>query len=366
MSAVLIVDDNPADRALLRTVLVRAGYTVHEAAYGRDALDRAREVRPHIIVLDVNLPDTDGHSVCRQFRADSQFAHVPILMLTVLHHDEDVIQGLEAGADDYIAKDEPPPIILARVRRLVQYRQMATVTALNEGLAQVGRLLAGIVHEIRGPLSVIRGNAEILKLQIDPDHEHLSRIDPIIRGCQLLQVRLDHLMAAVRGGPARLVPQDVTPLVREAADLFLRGTDPRAGKVAIVTEATAGLPVVRVDAGRLLQVLLNLLGNAYEAIVGQSKDGRITVCSDFEQDSEGDWIVVEVSDNGPGILEQHLSRIFEPFYTTKDTGSGYGLYLASEILAEHGGRLSARNLEDGGACFSIWLPLEKPIEVAGS
>ena len=165
MSAVLIVDDSPLDRTLFRTVLSAAGFCVHEVAYGRDALTRAREVLPHIIVLDVNLPDTDGHTVCRDLRADPQFASVPILMLTVHHNESDVIAGLEAGADDYIAKDEAPEIILARVRRLVRYRQMANVTALNEGMAQVGRLLAGIVHEIRGPLSVIRGNAEILKLQ---------------------------------------------------------------------------------------------------------------------------------------------------------------------------------------------------------
>ena len=76
MSCVLIVDDNPADRALLRTALGRSGFTVHEAAYGREALAKAREVLPHVIVLDVNLPDTDGHSVCRALRADDPVSDV--------------------------------------------------------------------------------------------------------------------------------------------------------------------------------------------------------------------------------------------------------------------------------------------------
>ncbi|MDB5349969.1 MAG: signal transduction histidine kinase [Planctomycetota bacterium] len=357
MSAVLIVDDNPSDRALFRAVLTRAGYAVHEVARGSDALEKAREVLPHIIVLDVNLPDTDGHSVCRDFRTDPQFAPVPILMLTVQHHEEDVIAGLEAGADDYISKDEAPQIILARVKRLVRYRQMATVASLNEGLAQVGRLLAGIVHEIRGPLSVIRGNAEILKLQLGVGNEAETRIEPIIRGCQLLQVRLEHLMATVRGGPAMLMAQDVGPLVREAVDLFHKGTDPRAGKIAIVAETVGGLPAVKADGGRLIQVLLNLLGNAHEAILGDRKEGRICVRSDLGLGDDGDGVVVQVIDDGPGIPATHLSRVFEPFYTTKATGSGYGLYLASEILREHGGRLSARNGDECGACFTIWLPL---------
>ncbi len=356
MSAVLIVDDSPHDRAMLRAILGRAGFAVHESAYGRDALVQAREVLPHIIVLDVNLPDTDGHSVCRAFRDDPQFAGVPILMLTVQDRESDVIAGLEAGADDYVAKDAPPEILLARVRRLVRYRQMSTVTALNEGMAQVGRLLAGIVHEIRGPLSVIRGNAEILKIQMAEHPEAGIRIDPIVRGCQLLQLRLEHLMAAVRGGPATLMAQDLSPLVREAADLFLKGTDPRGRRVSVVTQNAANLPPVRADAGRVIQVLLNLLGNAHEAITSEQREGTIEVRTEFDHDDGGDWVTVEVADDGPGIPEAHLPRIFEPFYTTKPTGSGYGLYLASEILREHGGKLTARNGDDGGARFTLWLP----------
>ncbi len=367
MSCVLIVDDNPADRVLLRTILGRSGFTVHEAAYGHEALAKAREVLPHVVVLDVNLPDTDGHSVCRALRADPQFASVPILMLTIQHHQADVLAGLEAGADDYIAKDEAAPIILARVKRLVRYRQMATVAAMNEGLAQVGRLLAGIVHEIRGPLSVIRGNAELLKIQLHPDDPSLGRIDPIVRGCQLLQLRLEHLMATVRGGPAILLTQDVGPLVREAADLFVRGTDPRAGKIAIVAEVIPReLPAVRADGGRVIQVLLNLLGNAHEAILGDRKEGRISLGASRNRDAEGDWVVVEVVDDGPGIPESLLERIFEPFYTTKAMGSGYGLYMAGEILREHGGRITARNQESGGACFSVWLPLAEVVAEEGS
>src|SRR5205807_955353 len=82
MSAVLIVDDNAADRALLRTILGRAGYSVYEAAKGREAIERARAVRPHVIILDVNLPDISGLEVCRAVRADHELSAIPVLMLT--------------------------------------------------------------------------------------------------------------------------------------------------------------------------------------------------------------------------------------------------------------------------------------------
>jgi signal transduction histidine kinase len=357
MSAVLIVDDSPADRALFRTILTRAGYAVHEVATGRDALAKAREIRPHAIILDVNLPDIDGHTVCRSIRANPEIAGIPMLMLTVRDDESDVLAGLEAGADDYVPKDSDSRIILARVRRLVQYRQMATVAVLNEHLIQVGRLLAGIVHEIRGPLSVIRGSAELMRLHLDAADANQQWVEPILRNAQLLQVRLEHLMATVRSGPPSVQTVDLPPLIRESSDLFLKGTDPRTGKVAIRADCHEPLPRVRTDPGRLIQVLLSLYGNAHEALASARTEGSITVRAGAAHDLDRDWVKVEVADNGPGIAAGDIGRIFEPFFTTKEGGSGYGLYLASEILREQDGRLTVANGADGGACFTVWLPV---------
>ncbi|MDR3637824.1 MAG: response regulator [Isosphaeraceae bacterium] len=356
MGTVLIVDDSPSDRALFRTILSRAGYTVQEVSRGRDALARARALRPHALILDVNLPDLDGHSVCRLVRAEPELAGLPVLMLTVRDNDADVLAGLEAGADDYVAKDSAPEIVLARVRRLIQYRQLATMALLNEQLVQVGRLLAGIVHEIRGPLAVIRGSAELMRLQLSEGDPHHQWVDPILRNAQLLQVRLEHLMATVRSGPSQVRTLELDPLIRETTDLFLKGTDPRAGQVKIEA-GTCPQVQVNADAGRLMQVLLSLLGNAHEAILSAHPGGgRIAVQTRRTQTEGRDWAVIDITDNGPGVPEEFMERIFEPFFTTKESGTGYGLYMASEILREQGGRLSVRNSPEGGACFSVWLP----------
>ncbi len=363
MSTVLLVDDSPADRALFRLILGRAGFLVHELSRGLDAVAKAREIRPHVVVLDVNLPDTDGHAVCRALRADPVCSSLPILMLTIKGHDEDVLAGLEAGADDYLGKDEANEIILARVHRLVQFRKLATVSVLNEQLAQVGRLVAGIVHEIRAPLSVIRGNAEMIAMEAEINAADCPWVEPILRSVKTLQVRLDHLMAAVRTGPSEPRAVDILPLLREAMNLFLKGTDPRRGSIAFDFEAEERLPIVRVDPGRLLQVVLNLLSNAHEAVLADRLEGRILVRVRSALEEDSTRVRVDVVDDGPGIEPLHLDRIFEPFFTTKESGTGYGLYLASEILREHGGRLTAENCQDRGACLSIWLPLaEIPLD----
>jgi signal transduction histidine kinase len=245
---------------------------------------------------------------------------------------------------------------------------MSRLAVLNDQLVQVGRLLAGIVHEIRGPLSVIRGNAEMMQLKLGADHESARWIDPILRNAQVLQVRLEHLMAAVRAGPIELRPVELPAVIREATDLFLRGIDPRRGRIAIETRCAPDLPRVRGDSGRLIQVMLNLLTNAQDAAMDGRTEARIEIEALRDDDGElvGKWVRVSISDDGPGIPDAFLGRLFEPFFTTKAGGSGYGLYLASEILKEHGGRITACNADPCGACFSLWLPPAPPDECEGT
>jgi signal transduction histidine kinase len=367
MGAVLIVDDSAADRALLRTVLGRAGYTVHEVSKGAEAVPKAREVRPHIIILDVNLPDMNGLAVCHAIRADSEINGVPVLILTVRDDDTDVLAGLEAGADDYVAKDSAPAIVLGRVRRLIQFRQMFTMSMLNQQLVQVGRLLAGIVHEIRGPLAVIRGSAELLLYTAPPTSENHQWVDAILRNSQLLQLRLDHLMATVRNSSS--LPRDVElpSLLNESVQLFLKGVHPGARKLDVQIVCGDEIPPVRIDSGRLMQVLFNLLSNAQQALARLNQPGHILVRAGTAEDQGKYWTIVDIVDDGPGVPEAFIDRVFEPFFTTRDDGTGYGLYLAAELIKEQAGRLTVRNNRDGGATFTIWLPrLDRPASEASS
>ncbi len=362
--AILIVDDNAADRALLRTILARAGYSVYEVAKGCDALRQARDVRPHVIILDVNLPDMSGLDVCRAIRANPETSAIPVLMLTVRHDDTDVVAGMEAGADDYVAKDAAGALILGRVRRLIEFRQMSGLAMLNQQLAQVGRLLAGIVHEIRGPLAVIRGNAELLQMTAVAGQEEEQWIDSILRSSRILQVRLEHLMAAVRKGSSEVHVTDPSAPILEAIDLFVKGLPPRDQPVRIEAVLGADVPKVQVDPGRLMQVLLNLLSNGHEAITRAHGTGRIVASTGVAKAEGRSWVTIDVRDDGPGVPEAYIDRIFEPFFTTREEGTGYGLYLAAAILKEQSGRIMVRNNPEGGATFSIWLPMAEPDVVA--
>ncbi len=354
-ATVLTVDPSDADRALLRATLSQGGYSVHETSDVSEVVDVAKRIRPHLIVMGVNIADADETALCRAVRAEAAIAATPILIMTAGHADAFVLAGLDAGADDYIVKDSAPQLLLARVRRLIQYRRLASLAMLDRQLVQIGRLLAGIVHEIRGPLSVIRGSAELLRLSLQERPDDLQWVESILRGSSLLQLRLEHLMGAVRTGPLQMHPVDVNSLLAEAVALFAKGMPPNRFHVKV--ETNQGPPYqIQGDAGRLMQVVFDLLTNAYQAILASGGEGEVVLRTECANEDQAEWVKLEVVDNGPGIPEVYLHRIFEPFFSTREGGSGYGLYLASEIVRELGGRLTASNCPSGGACFTVWLP----------
>jgi signal transduction histidine kinase len=355
MGAVVLAVGCASERERLRAILHGAGYEVHVIEGDQGVAQLVADVRPLAVLLGADLPG--GGGIRQTLRGHAGPSALPVLLLTLRDDDPAILADIADGLDDYVHQAAPAELILARVSRLVRSHQLATMARINEQLVQVGRLLAGIIHEIRGPLSVIRGNAEMMRLSLGEQHECHRWVDPILRNAQLLQLRLEHLMAAVRAGPPVLVPIDVPPLVREATELFLKGTDPRHGKLCLKTEFAADLPRARADAGRILQVLLNLLANAHEAAAGEGGVVEIVVRTEVVTEDGRPWVSINVRDNGPGIPEAFLGRIFEPFFTTKTQGTGYGLFLASEILREHGGTLTACNAEGGGACLALRLPV---------
>ena len=368
MSTILLVDDDEADLLIVRQAVSWMGYSVVAVERGRDVVERARELKPSVIVLDRDFGDRefDGQSLCRALKADPATSRIPIVLLSDQAEEDDLAEGLDAGADDYIRRSEAPSIILARIQRLARFRRMVETSLMNDRLVQVGRLLAGIVHEIRGPLSVVRGHAELLQLLLATDHQAREWVAPILRNAKLLQVRLTHLMAAVRSGSNLAETVDVVNLIREALDLFGKGGDHRVEYplVSIEVDPQPDSPRsgVSLDPGKFLLVLLNLLNNASDAILAEGRTGSIVFRVAEETIDELPWVRVDVLDDGPGIPLAVLDRVFEPFFTTKTDGSGYGLYLSSEILTELGGRIEASNRPEGGACFSIRLPAQPAVE----
>jgi signal transduction histidine kinase len=224
---------------------------------------------------------------------------------------------------------------------------------LAEKLASVGKLAASVAHEIRNPLTAMKmwlfsiretvpGNAEVdRKLGIVA--EEIARLESV----------LHNFLEFSRPLTLDCRPQSVAAVIDQTVELL----GPRfcSGGIRIVYAPPAALPPVMADADQLKQVLLNLLGNAQDAMDG---GGEIRIQLAAEKDAEGrPMVVVRISDTGPGMPPDIQQRLFEPFFTTKDNGTGLGLCIVAQVMARHGGGLVLETSSERGTTFAIRLPV---------
>jgi two-component system sensor histidine kinase HupT/HoxJ len=249
----------------------------------------------------------------------------------------------------------------------------------SEKMASLGQLVAGVAHELNNPISFVLGNVHALRkycerLQTYMGALHAHEPEPVLQALRQ-KLRIEHLMgdlpsliegtlegaqrtADIVHGLKRFsamdseerVPVNLVEVIERAIHWVQKG---RPTPVDVRWQAGAPCTVMG-SAGQLQQVMMNLLQNAFDAVGGPGVD---TPCVRVTMVCEGSQVHVTVRDNGPGIPAEHLLRIFDPFFTTKPVGKGTGLGLSISygIVEQHGGRLSARNAEDGGAEFAMAL-----------
>ena len=237
---------------------------------------------------------------------------------------------------------------LAALQRQVQ---------VKESLAALGELSAGIAHEFKNALATISGYAQMIRRESEGDTAENAQ--HIVEQTRALTHVVTEFLKFAR--PLDLSTEEV-PL-RSVVNRVITEIQDAIPDVAISSrgefESIAG------DEGLLRQALLNLTRNAAEAAAGQSFGGRVEVHGAIEHVPSGELQRITVTDNGPGVAADDLTRIFVPFYTTKTNGTGLGLAIVQKIIVQHGGSVEVRNQPQGGAEFIVSLPLSRQGTVAG-
>lgn len=222
-----------------------------------------------------------------------------------------------------------------------------------ERLAALGQLSAGLAHEIRNPLGVIKGSAEILKQKLSGSNALAEELSGYIytevnRLSALVSRFLDFARPSRLELHAEALPQLLDACIKNAAD---QGA---TAKVNIVRDYAPGLPPAMIDRELCEQAFTNLVLNACEAMGEQGGEMKIRISPAGPQPEEG--IRVEIEDSGPGIKDEIKEQIFNPFFTTKKTGVGLGLAIVSKIVDAHGGSVKVESAPGFGACFRVTLP----------
>lgn len=225
-----------------------------------------------------------------------------------------------------------------------------------EKLAALGQTISGVAHELNNPLATILTWAERLA-QRPADDQTRRGLEAILAEAERAARIVRNLLTFARKRHTTRGMVDVNQVIRET--LALRAYEQRLSNVAIIDALASGLPRVFADQHQIQQVLLNLMINAEQAMIGAN--GRGTLILRTWHDPERDAVILEVNDDGPGVPGEVQPRIFDPFFTTKEVGKGTGLGLtvAYAIIQEHGGRLTVKSQAGGGASFFVELPVSE-------
>jgi two-component system sensor histidine kinase HydH len=223
----------------------------------------------------------------------------------------------------------------------------------NEKLSALGGLAAGIAHEVRNPLGVIRASAALVQERFEPEDDAFRACDFIVDESDRLSGLIGSLLAFARPEPLSVRSAPVPPVLERAETLAAEILTSRG--IQLERDVAHSLPETPMDPDLVAQLLLDLVTNAAEML---PPGGHVTLCARLE----GDAVALDVADDGPGVPESDQSRIFEPFFTTKERGTGLGLAMAERIARAHGGALRlvpgrGAGPEGGGACFELRLPL---------
>jgi signal transduction histidine kinase len=344
----LVVEDNPELREFIGNVLA-VRYRVRTAHDGKQGLVIARELRPDVIVSDVAMPNMDGYQLTRALRATAETRATPILLVTARTEVTSVLEGFDAGADDYIAKPFPGRELLARVDVHVRLRRLMRDFALRERHATLGVLAASVAHQVRNPLTTIVSGLPAMRTRLGSTigESTLQLMDVMIDCAQRIERLTVDLMDLSR------VDREESGTYRPSDGLRAAIRLVRARLPASITieEEIADAPLIDGRAGDMNHVFLNVLDNAARAV---EPSGTIRV-----EGVNGDGVyVIRVGDSGPGVDDATAKHIFEPFFTTRPAGEGTGLGLAvaQQVLLQCGGQIELGRSDLGGALFTVHIP----------
>ena len=241
------------------------------------------------------------------------------------------------------------------LRDLREIKALQERVTTSERLAAIGSLAAGVAHEIRNPLSSIKGFAQFFLKKNPPESTDHQYSEVMIQEVERLDRVITNLLDYANPKEPAQEQTSLTDIIHRSIALIT--DDAKAKKIDVTVEIEENIPPVKVDRDQITQVLLNIALNGLDAI---KKGGKLTVrCF---MDDEKKLVIVEIKDTGHGIPEEELSRIFDPFYTTKKTGTGLGLAIAHRIMENHGGTLSVKSTGTSGTTFRITVPAQRENE----
>jgi len=363
----VIADDEPDMLRFLRSQL-NSHYRIVEAENGQAAQDQVFANTPDAVLLDMMMPEKDGLQVCRELREDERTKYLPIILLTARADEETKLMSLAAGASDFLAKPFSSTELHVRIRNLVnsyrlqrelarqnqlleetidELKETETLLVQTEKLASLGRMSAGIIHEINNPLNFAATGLYALRnkrkhIMQEQRQDFVDILADVEEGIGRVRDIVSDLRSFASRDSSMKEEVVLQPVVATALRFLSREFESR---IAVVAEVPDELKVIA-NRNKLVQVFVNLLQNAADALETkefETENEEATIR--IEAVREEPQVRITVTDNGPGMNDEVVRQVFDPFFTTKEVGQGMGLGLSVcyRIMQEMGGKIEVRS-----------------------
>jgi two-component system, sensor histidine kinase and response regulator len=355
---ILVVDDVYDNLLLLEAVLQEDDYEIILAEDSKTALSIVEQSPPDLILLDIMMPELDGYEFTRRIRQNKSLPYIPVLLITA-HVYSSVVEGLDAGADDFIRKPFDPDELNARVRSLLRLKH--TIDERDHMANLREDFVSRFTHDLRTPLAAANRVLKLIRegmfCSVTP--EFMQVIDTMIGSNQDLLAMVNMLLEVYRheagcknlqftsfdiGELVKEVTQELKPLAEEKKLLLKNELD---GTTTLESEIVTTIIGDRLE---LRRVFTNIIGNAIKF----TSTGYINV----SLSSDANNVLIKIQDTGPGISLQEQANLFERFRPGKhkSSGSGLGLYLSRYIIESHQGSIKVESQPGQGSTFTISLP----------
>jgi signal transduction histidine kinase len=377
----LVADDEPDMLRFLKSQL-SAHYQVLEAVDGQQAIEKASQFLPDVILLDMMMPEKDGLQACKELRARTSTQSIPIILLTARADEQTKLAALSAGASDFLPKPFSTTELHVRVKNLVesfhyqrqlskqnvvlqetieQLKETETQLVETEKLASLGRMSAGIIHEINNPLNYATTGLYTLKRKaqfIRPEQqaEYAEILKDVEEGITRVKTIVSDLRSFSHNDTEIIEQVDLGDMLTSA----LRFLSHETREKVEIHQNLAENQTIWANKNKLIQVAVNLLQNSIDALKKKTFSDSEKPAIWLEGRMDQGKSVLVFRDNGMGIEPGNRDKIFDPFFTTKDVGEGMGLGLSIcyRIVRNYDGRISVRS-EPGKFCeFTLEFPVK--------
>lgn len=361
---IMVVDDQPINVQLLRHMLERHEMDVVTADNGAECLEKVGTASPDLILLDVMMPEMDGFEVCRILQSREETRSIPVIFITAETRKEGKLQGLEAGAVDYITKPIDLEETLARVQTQLRFQainqeNVELQTRLGDArrTAAIGAITQGIAHNLNNLLGVVVGYVDLTKTTLDnPEsaQRNLGRIETAVN-------RMVEIIKQLTSVSTRSRPPLSSISVSNSIDKAITRFEEEYGAPTLV-EVINEIPGATFDsnAEEFEDSVVKLLMNAIESYASEEKNRQITLTIASSERDGKPTVEFRILDRGQGIPDDIRDHIYDAFISSKRTvGVGMGLTIARHTIRNLGGDLDLNANPDGGTVAVFYLPVHQ-------